>query len=243
MQQLNTIPIRYNIENCIKITLNICPWHLNIYFTNYNKYWFVKQIKRKTKSVNSRDKFYVNNSNKIDHLYKFDAFISERKLYYQISVQLYSYLKNILELKQIYMHLSSEHSKKADTDIKVDLTMLKEYLDEWIVIGIAGVTCGGKTTLANKLKELLCPVYVIHQDKYFLPDSSSQHVRCPGMEHNNYDILSALDMEQMWRDIVSTIQGYYIFIFFIIAWQMKINIIGTLLEYSSVQADLQSTGS
>ncbi|KPJ03888.1 Nicotinamide riboside kinase 1 [Papilio xuthus] len=79
--------------------------------------------------------------------------------------------------------------------------------DKWVVIGVSGVTCGGKTTLANQLKDRLTPVYVFHQDKYFYPDDSPHHVKCEGLEHNNYDILSSLDMEKMYKDIVSTMEG------------------------------------
>ncbi|XP_032522120.2 nicotinamide riboside kinase 2 [Danaus plexippus] len=78
---------------------------------------------------------------------------------------------------------------------------------EWIVIGISGVTCGGKTTLADKLKEALHPVYVFHQDRYFYSDDSPKHVRCEGLDHNNYDILSALDMDAMYRDVIGTMRG------------------------------------
>lgn len=78
---------------------------------------------------------------------------------------------------------------------------------EWIVIGVSGVTCGGKTTLANKLKDILTPVHIFHQDKYFYPDDSPKHVKCEGLAHNNYDILSALDMDQMYEDVLKTING------------------------------------
>ncbi|KAJ8708522.1 hypothetical protein PYW07_010647 [Mythimna separata] len=79
--------------------------------------------------------------------------------------------------------------------------------NDWIIIGISGVTCGGKTSLANQLKDTLTPVHVFHQDKYFYPDDSPKHVRCEGLEHNNYDILGALDMETMLADINMTIKG------------------------------------
>ncbi|CAK1589402.1 unnamed protein product [Parnassius mnemosyne] len=85
--------------------------------------------------------------------------------------------------------------------------MIGDQSDNWIIIGVSGVTCGGKTTLANQLKNTLTPVYVFHQDKYFHPDDSPRHVKCAGLEHNNYDILSALDMESMYNDIVTTIDG------------------------------------
>ncbi|XP_072946268.1 nicotinamide riboside kinase 2 isoform X1 [Epargyreus clarus] len=79
--------------------------------------------------------------------------------------------------------------------------------DDWIIIGVSGVTCGGKTTLANKLKDSLVPIYVFHQDKYFYPDDSPHHIRCVDLDHNNYDILSSLDMDLMYKDIMDTIQG------------------------------------
>ncbi|KAJ8708873.1 hypothetical protein PYW08_010255 [Mythimna loreyi] len=79
--------------------------------------------------------------------------------------------------------------------------------NDWIIIGISGVTCGGKTSLANQLKNTLTPVYLFHQDKYFYPDDSPQHVKCPGLPHNNYDILGALDMGAMRADIAATLQG------------------------------------
>ncbi|CAH0598143.1 unnamed protein product [Chrysodeixis includens] len=80
---------------------------------------------------------------------------------------------------------------------------------QWVVIGISGVTCGGKTTLASRLRETLAPVAVLHQDKYFLPDDSPKHVPVAGLSrrHNNYDILSALDMEAMLRDVRDTLAG------------------------------------
>lgn len=78
---------------------------------------------------------------------------------------------------------------------------------DWIVIGISGVTCGGKTTLANRLHDVLTPVYVLHQDKYFYPDDSSKHIKCPGLDHNNYDVLSSLDMNAMYQDVIATIEG------------------------------------
>lgn len=78
---------------------------------------------------------------------------------------------------------------------------------QWFIIGISGVTCGGKTSLANRLKESLTPAYVFHQDKFFFPDDSAQHVRVPGLPHNNYDVLGALDMPRMLHDISLTIAG------------------------------------
>lgn len=85
--------------------------------------------------------------------------------------------------------------------------MQPAHRNEWLIIGISGVTCGGKTTLANKLSKVFTPSYVFHQDLYFYPDDSPKHVKCRGLAHNNYDILSALDMETMYNDILDTMKG------------------------------------
>ncbi|KAL0810670.1 hypothetical protein ABMA28_010003 [Loxostege sticticalis] len=85
-------------------------------------------------------------------------------------------------------------------------TILKQKKD-WIIIGVSGVTCGGKTTLANRLKDTLTPVHIFHQDKYFYPDDSPKHVKCDGLAHNNYDILSSLDMDKMYKDVLKTLSG------------------------------------
>ncbi|XP_048005173.1 nicotinamide riboside kinase 1 [Leguminivora glycinivorella] len=79
--------------------------------------------------------------------------------------------------------------------------------DQWIVIGISGVTCGGKTTLASNLAHALTPAYLFNQDHYFYPDDSPHHVHVEGMEHNNYDILSSLDMGSMHADVLATMRG------------------------------------
>lgn len=91
--------------------------------------------------------------------------------------------------------------------ILVKRNINKMAAKDWIIIGVSGVTCGGKTTLANKLHDLLTPVYVFHQDKYFYPDDSPNHVKCEGLDHNNYDILSSLDMAAMFKDIMRTVKG------------------------------------
>lgn len=75
------------------------------------------------------------------------------------------------------------------------------------MVGISGVTCGGKTTLANRLLRALAPAYVFHQDRYFFPDASPRHVRCRDLPHNNYDVLSALDMPAMLADVLATMAG------------------------------------
>jgi len=91
---------------------------------------------------------------------------------------------------------------------KVDLFILsRRGLSElknmtYFVIGVSGVTCGGKTTLTKLLQRSFPWARVIHQDKYFYPEDYPGHLRVPEMnEHINFDRWSALDMEQMEKDV------------------------------------------
>lgn len=72
-----------------------------------------------------------------------------------------------------------------------------------LVIGLSGVTNGGKSTLANYLKKVLPNgTRLIKQDDYFLPENSPLHVPSPGnINHHNWDIITSLDMDTMVKDI------------------------------------------
>lgn len=93
---------------------------------------------------------------------------------------------------------------------------------KWLIVGISGVTCAGKTTLTQFLDRHLNEAYnhpalhkriaigcshVINQDAYFLPTDDPRHVRLPELGHNNWEVLSALDGERMLADIRSCIGG------------------------------------
>lgn len=77
-----------------------------------------------------------------------------------------------------------------------------------LIIGISGVTCGGKTTLATNLKKSIPSTLLISQDTYFLADDDPKHTWIPELNHINYDILSSLDMEQMYRDTIKITDQY-----------------------------------
>lgn len=96
----------------------------------------------------------------------------------------------------------------------------------WFVIGISGVSCAGKTTLAKSLYDFLLEykkgghrmsgqfegivpelrfsigtVDLIHQDDYFYPENSAQHKRVEVLNHINWELISALDSKRMCGDI------------------------------------------
>ena len=67
-------------------------------------------------------------------------------------------------------------------------------------VGIAGVTCGGKTTLAKRLVDILREqqktVTFVSQDDYFLPKESVEQVQSstdPSVYFYNYDSPKAVD--------------------------------------------------
>ncbi|OXB54879.1 hypothetical protein ASZ78_008645, partial [Callipepla squamata] len=79
----------------------------------------------------------------------------------------------------------------------------KEELDrkqamKILVIGLGGVTNGGKTTLAEKLKKLLPNCDTMCQDDFFKPESE---VETDERGFKRYDVLDALYMDEMVKSI------------------------------------------
>ncbi|XP_012934264.1 nicotinamide riboside kinase 1 isoform X2 [Heterocephalus glaber] len=66
------------------------------------------------------------------------------------------------------------------------------------VIGIGGVTNGGKTTLAKNLQKHLTNCSVISQDDFFKPESEIEKDKNGFLQ---YDVLEALNMEKMMAAI------------------------------------------
>lgn len=86
----------------------------------------------------------------------------------------------------------------------------------WLIVGISGVTCGGKTTLSKTLYEYLSDptnknclsdsvsigsVKIMNQDTYFYPEEHPNHEWIEFINHVNFDVIGALDMNQMCTDL------------------------------------------
>ncbi|XP_053312681.1 nicotinamide riboside kinase 1 [Spea bombifrons] len=71
------------------------------------------------------------------------------------------------------------------------------------IIGIGGVTNGGKTTLAKKLLQSLPNCSLISQDDYFKPEAE---VETDERGFKQYDVLEALNMDAMMTSVHSWIR-------------------------------------
>lgn len=77
-----------------------------------------------------------------------------------------------------------------------------------LVIGISGVTCGGKTTTATELNNILPKSKIFTQDDYYRDINDSKHIWIPDLNHINFDIISSLDMDKMYADVIKYIEEH-----------------------------------
>lgn len=80
-------------------------------------------------------------------------------------------------------------------------------MGDWLIVGISGVTCSGKTSLSNEIRKHLPDSVIVNQDDYFYPIDSSHHKFIPELDHINFDIISSLDMDKMLSDVLRVING------------------------------------
>ncbi|GAB6032427.1 ribosylnicotinamide kinase [Chamberlinius hualienensis] len=77
----------------------------------------------------------------------------------------------------------------------------------WFVVGISGVTNGGKSSIASKLQCEFPSAVVIKQDDYFLDPNHENHVFIEELNHANWELLTSLDMPKMYSDVKSVLDN------------------------------------
>lgn len=75
-----------------------------------------------------------------------------------------------------------------------------------LIVGISGVTCGGKTTIATQLHNALPKSTLFTQDTYFRDVDDPMHTWVPELNHINFDIISSLNMDKMMEDVLKFIE-------------------------------------
>ena len=72
-----------------------------------------------------------------------------------------------------------------------------------LIIGISGATCSGKTTLANALQKVFPNSLALNQDKFYWPEDSVKHKLAEGINHINWELVSAYDNDKLITEIMS----------------------------------------
>lgn len=78
----------------------------------------------------------------------------------------------------------------------------------WLVVGISGATCSGKSTLADKIRDNFPGSVMIRQDDYFLPQDDPRHVRVAELDHTNWEVMTSMDMQRMHSDVLRALGSH-----------------------------------
>lgn len=76
-------------------------------------------------------------------------------------------------------------------------------MSKQLVIVIAGVTCGGKTTISNKLVNTFNNISILHQDDFYHTDDHEHLESIPEINYHAWDKISAYNMNKMMVSINS----------------------------------------
>jgi uridine kinase len=94
-----------------------------------------------------------------------------------------------------------------------------------LVVGLGGVTNGGKTTMCRSLEQLFSSnkynmhVKSLHMDDYFRPNDDPHHIYLVKFHHHDWDCLEAIDTDRFIADLQSMrlqcdlllVEGFLIF--------------------------------
>lgn len=78
------------------------------------------------------------------------------------------------------------------------------------IVGISGASNSGKTTLTSKLVKHFGPkiIHGVSQDFYFYDPGDKHHVKVPELGVENYEVITALDMDRMVQDVKAMKEKY-----------------------------------
>ncbi|RWS22411.1 nicotinamide riboside kinase 1-like protein [Leptotrombidium deliense] len=80
-----------------------------------------------------------------------------------------------------------------------------------MIVGVSGVTCGGKTSLCDKLKNLYEGSVIINQDNFFREETDPSHIWLdvrPGVRHQNWEHLVSIDWKAFEAEINRTLNEW-----------------------------------
>ncbi|XP_075556318.1 nicotinamide riboside kinase 1 [Dermacentor variabilis] len=77
-------------------------------------------------------------------------------------------------------------------------------LNNWTLVGVSGITSGGKTSLLKYLQEVIGDCVVLHQDDFYRSEFDKNHVMIPEVNHANWEALSSVDWEKMLDAITAS---------------------------------------
>ena len=79
--------------------------------------------------------------------------------------------------------------------------------DGWLIIGVSGVTCGGKSLMSRTLHSLLPGSKYLGLDRYFRDTKDPKHQKAGGVNHLNWEIPTALNFEAWQKSVQHILDG------------------------------------
>uniref|UniRef100_A0A023GFR2 Nicotinamide riboside kinase 1 n=1 Tax=Amblyomma triste TaxID=251400 RepID=A0A023GFR2_AMBTT len=70
-------------------------------------------------------------------------------------------------------------------------------LNNWVFVGVSGVTNGGKTSLVNYLQQVFKDCVIFHQDDFFRSEFDKNHEMIAELNHANWEALSSVDWDKL----------------------------------------------
>ena len=116
-------------------------------------------------------------------------------------------------------------SKNNSSEMIIYLDRKMSSSKEALVVGLGGVTNGGKTTMCQSLVQIFSSdryeidVKILHLDDYFRPNDDPKHKHLKKFNHHDWDCLEALDIDRFLQDFQSVrlrcdlllVEGFLIF--------------------------------